>query len=171
MYLKIRGETPKASQETKNKNMKRRGERDEIDSSSEKEEQQSAKEPFWNVDCTKLSKRLPFGVRGTVIKTSEKEWDPSSKKLARRSWFACNIYKLDTCGKYSAGDWSCPTWKQVTQGIKLVEKEEEKQKRKEMASPQKKQRKTRNKTPKKDIGACRKIRLFPNEEERRVLNQ
>jgi hypothetical protein len=59
----------------KNKGMKRKTDIDK-DVSSSDEENIPTKVPFWKTNCTKLSKRLSFGIRGATIKTKQKEWDP-----------------------------------------------------------------------------------------------
>jgi hypothetical protein len=87
--------------------------------SSDEEENTTTRVPFWNINCTKLFKRLAFGIRGTIIKIEQKEWYPSSKMLTWGSWFNCNIYKMDIKRKYTAGDLVCTTWKHVTHAIKI----------------------------------------------------
>jgi hypothetical protein len=75
---------------------------------------------------------------------------------------------METKGKYTAGDWVCPTWKHVTPAIKIEEEKKTEMTRKEKKC---KRRKVLSKKPEKYIGSCKKVKLFPNEKERQILTQ
>jgi hypothetical protein len=88
---------------------------------SNQNQQQTQRVPFWNDKCSVFSSFLHFGVQNEPKKIEEKEWKRKDKKLARRGWFDCKFYE-HSVSKNIRKKWYCHSWKNVTAAIELEEK-------------------------------------------------